>query len=44
MGNHSRQLYIKTATLSPFLIPRPRSMLAKRLAFSLNTLQVISLR
>ena len=42
-GSHSRQLYISIATLSPFFIPLPRSILAKRFAFSLNTLHVISL-
>ena len=44
IGSHSRQLYIIIATLSPFLIPLPISMLANLFAFSLNTLHVISLR
>ena len=43
-GSHSRQFISSMATLSPFLMPRLSSRLAQRLAFSSNTLQVISRR
>ena len=43
IGSHSRQFIMRIPTLSPFCIPRDTRRLANLLAFSLNTLHVISL-